>query len=188
MPAKPVIRFADLSPSPWLNGAGRTVELASGRSGAAVRQPPGDGRWQWRLSLADVGRPAPFSRLPGIRRILTVVDGGPLDLTVDGVRHRIQRLQPFEFDGGAETVSDLPAGPVRNLNLMLRPASAQGSVAVIPVIERQPVQLHEFQLGVLLDGAATAAGQQLAQFDAVTGSPDGETITGRGQLALVSVF
>ena len=108
MPATPVIRFADLSPSPWLNGAGRTVELASGRSGAAARQPSGDGDWQWRLSLADVGQPAPFSRLPGIRRILTVVDGGPLDLTVDGVRHRIQRHQPFEFDGGAETVSDLP--------------------------------------------------------------------------------
>ena len=71
---------------------------------------------------------------------------------------------------------------------MLRPASVQGSVAVIPVTERQPVQLHEFQLGVLLDGAATAAGQQLARFDAVIGRPGGETVAGRGSLALVNVF
>ncbi|NKX54449.1 HutD/Ves family protein [Arthrobacter mobilis] len=187
LPAGPIIRFADLSPSPWLNGGGRTVELASGASGAAAGQAPGDGGWDWRLSLADVDRPAPFSHLPGIRRILTVVDGGPLDLTVGGVRHRVERHRPFAFDGGARTVPGLPAGPVRNLNLMLRPASAQGSVAIIPLTESRPVGLRGFQLAVLLDGGAAAAGHQLAQFDTVIGGPGVETVTGRGQLALIDV-
>jgi environmental stress-induced protein Ves len=187
MPAGPVIRFAGLSPSPWLNGGGRTVEIASGASGAVAGQAPGEGGWDWRLSLADVDQPAPFSHLPGIRRILTVVDGGPLDLAVDGVRYRVERRRPFAFDGGARTVPALPAGPVRNLNLMLRPASARGSVAIIPVTERQPVQLRGFQLGVLLDGDVAAAGRRLARFDAVIGSPGVETVTGRGQLALIDV-
>jgi len=193
----PIIRFAALSPSPWLNGgglkgAGRTVELASGPTQAAaagtasntsVERGPG---WGWRLSLADVDEPAPFSPLPGIRRILTVVDGGPLDLDVDGVRHRVERYRPFAFDGGAQTVSDLPAGPVRNLNLMLGP-SAEGSVTIVPVAEGLPAEVGGFQLAVLLDGEATAAGCRLGRFDAVVGRPGGETVTGAGQLALVSL-
>ena len=187
MPAGPIIRFAELSPSPWLNGAGRTVELTSGLSGAAARGTAADQVWDWRLSLADVDQPAPFSRLPGIRRILTVVDGGPLDLTVDGVRHRVERHRPFAFGGGARTVSDLPAGPVRNLNLMLGPSAVQGSVEVVPVTERRPVELRAFQVGVLLDGEATAAGYRLERFDAVVGGPDAAAVTGRGRLALISI-
>ncbi|GAA3676504.1 hypothetical protein GCM10023081_13510 [Arthrobacter ginkgonis] len=194
-PSGPVIRFADLSPSPWLNGAGRTVELAAGAGPSQDGMFPDgtspDGGWDWRLSLADVDRPAPFSRLPGIRRILTIVDGGPLDLTVDGVLRRVERYRPFAFDGGAATLSALPAGPVRNLNLMLGPSAVRGtvhgSVDIVPVTERLPVEVCGFQLAVLLAGEATAAGRRLERFDTVLGHPGGETVTGTGQLALVSI-
>lgn len=184
-PTGPVIRFAGLSPSPWINGAGRTVELAAG---AGPSPETTAGGWDWRLSLAEVDQPAPFSRLPGIRRILTVVEGGPLDLAVDGVPHRVERYRPFAFNGGATTLSALPAGPVRNLNLMLGPSAVQGSVTIVPVTEGLPVEVGGSQLAVLLAGEAAAAGRRLERFDTVVGHSGGETVAGTGQLALVSIL
>ncbi|WP_043266073.1 HutD family protein [Streptomyces sp. CT34] len=111
---------------PWSNGGGLTREIAA--------HPPGAG-WEafaWRVSLADVTRDGPYSPLPGVRRILTVVDGAGLELTVDGAVHRLPgRLRPFAFPGAAATGSRLLGGPVVNLNVMCREGRATAAVTVV---------------------------------------------------------
>ncbi|MFI9078158.1 HutD family protein [Streptomyces sioyaensis] len=121
-----ILRAAGRIAAPWSNGGGVTREIAV--------HPPGAG-WDgfaWRVSLADVTRDGPYSPLPGVRRILTVVDGAGLELTVDGTPRLLPgRYRPFAFPGVATTVSRLLDGPVVNLNVMLREGRAAATVEVV---------------------------------------------------------
>lgn len=121
-----ILRAAGRAAAPWSNGGGVTREIAV--------HPPGAG-WDgfaWRVSLADVTRDGPYSPLPGVRRILTVVDGAGLELTVDGTPRLLPgRYRPFAFPGGATTASRLLDGPVVNLNVMLREGRAEGTVEMV---------------------------------------------------------
>ncbi|SOE11222.1 hypothetical protein SAMN06272775_2234 [Streptomyces sp. 2323.1] len=121
-----ILRAAGRAAAPWSNGGGVTREIAV--------HPPGAG-WDgfaWRVSLADVTRDGPYSPLPGVRRILTVVDGAGLELTVDGTPRLLPgRYRPFAFPGGATTASRLLDGPVVNLNVMLREGRAEGAVEMV---------------------------------------------------------
>ncbi|MEU7432129.1 HutD family protein [Streptomyces sioyaensis] len=121
-----ILRAAGRAAAPWSNGGGVTREIAAHPSGAGW-----DG-FAWRVSLADVTRDGPYSPLPGVRRILTVVDGAGLELTVDGTPRLLPgRYRPFAFPGGATTASRLLDGPVVNLNVMLREGRAEGAVEVV---------------------------------------------------------
>lgn len=121
-----ILRARGRTAAPWSNGGGVTREIAA--------HPPGGG-WDgfaWRVSLADVTRDGPYSPLPGVRRILTVVDGAGLELTVDGtVRLLPGGHRPFAFPGGAATDSRLLDGPVINLNVMLREGRAEATVEIV---------------------------------------------------------
>ncbi|MEW2435386.1 HutD family protein [Streptomyces caniferus] len=121
-----ILRAEGRHATPWSNGGGVTREVAV--------QPPGAGwdTFAWRVSLADVTRDGPYSPLPGVRRILTVVDGAGLELTVDGVPRLLpERYRPFAFPGGAATGSRLLDGPVVNLNVMLREGRAAATVEMV---------------------------------------------------------
>ncbi|MFD0170233.1 HutD family protein [Streptomyces decoyicus] len=111
---------------PWSNGGGVTREIA-------VHPPGADwDAFAWRVSLADVTRDGPYSPLPGVRRILTVVDGAGLELTVDGAPQLLpDRCRPFAFPGAAATDSRLLDGPVVNLNVMLREGRAAATVEMV---------------------------------------------------------
>ncbi|WP_328384668.1 HutD family protein [Streptomyces sp. NBC_00400] len=122
-----ILRAEGRAAAPWSNGGGVTREVAV--------QPPGSGwdAFAWRVSLADVTRDGPYSPLPGVRRILTVVDGAGLELTVDGTAQLLpERYRPFAFPGGAATDSRLLDGrPVVNLNVMLREGRAAATVEMV---------------------------------------------------------
>ncbi|MFG2830003.1 HutD family protein [Streptomyces sp. NPDC048434] len=121
-----ILRAEGRAAAPWSNGGGVTREVAV--------QPPGAGwdTFAWRVSLADVTRDGPYSPLPGVRRILTVVDGAGLELTVDGTPQLLpERYRPFAFPGGAATDSRLLDGPVVNLNVMLREGRAAATVEMV---------------------------------------------------------
>ncbi len=121
-----ILRARERAAAPWANGGGVTREVAA--------HPPGAGwdAFAWRVSLADVTRDGPYSPLPGVRRILTVVDGAGLALTVDGTAHPLPgRYRPFSFAGGADTDCRLLSGPVVNLNVMLRDGRAAATVEVV---------------------------------------------------------
>lgn len=182
-----IIEFASIPLSPWINGGGSLKVIAAGTlaQDGGLRVGAGD-HWDWRLSIADVGQPGIFSGLPGIKRILTLVEGGPLLLTIDGTSCSVAAHQPLSFDGGAVTTAALPHGPVRNLNLMCRAGRTVGSVSIMPLVEHK---LMSHQAAVLLEGCARTEGRVLQRFDAVFGSTAAAppVIRGQGTIALVEV-
>jgi environmental stress-induced protein Ves len=97
---------------PWKNGAGITTELA--RAGSTES-------YDWRLSIADITTDGPFSSFPDCRRIITVLEGAGMQLTVDGQSSGVLRqFTAFAFDGDSETNCALIDGPVRDFNLIYR--------------------------------------------------------------------
>ncbi|WP_417216712.1 HutD family protein [Arthrobacter sp.] len=192
-----LIRFADLTPQRWRNGGGSTVEIA--RSGTTA--DPGHGGnpasgpgWDWRISVADVAQEGPFSTFGQCERILTVIDGEFMMLTVDGVEQGLQKYRPFRFDGGAETSASLPEGPIRDLNLITGPGF-RGHVVIVELSKKRPHPVFGGQHAVLLQGNAVAIpapgeaeGTALQRLDTVVGNDETPPeVSGRGFLAVVSV-
>ncbi|GAB2738897.1 HutD/Ves family protein [Kitasatospora kifunensis] len=100
-------------PSPWRNGGGVTREVAADPAGA------------WRVSLALVAADGAFSLFPEFARVLTVVEGAGLELTVgDAAPVTLTPLRPFAFPGHLPTTARLLDGPVTALNLMTRDPGA----------------------------------------------------------------
>ncbi len=114
-----IIRLSELTETPWKNGGGITRELAEARQ---------DGALVWRLSMADVAGDGPFSNFAGLVRILTVIDGGGMDLiSPDGVLEA-DYGEPVRFDGALTITSRLKDGPLRDLNVMFDPQLCDGDV------------------------------------------------------------
>jgi uncharacterized protein len=189
-----IIRFADLKAEPWRNGGGVTRQIASRPAPASpVQDGAGDGGWDWRVSIADVTKAGEFSPFPGMERVLTVIEGELLLLSVDGAEHLMEKYRPFRFPGGAATLSKLPTGDVRNLNVITRAGAFKGFTSIIELSKKRAQPVFEGQLGVLLQGQATVGvgdgdPTDLGRYDAVVGSDaDTPNILGRGFLAVVSI-
>ncbi|MFG2223577.1 HutD family protein [Streptomyces sp. NPDC048644] len=168
-----VLRADGRAAAPWSNGGGVTREVAVRPQGA------GWDAFDWRVSLADVTRDGPYSPLPGVRRILTVVEGAGAELTVDGSPHQLPgRFHPFAFPGAAPTGCRLLDGPIVNLNVMLREGRARASVEIVRGAgEVPPGEGREVLVVALVGGTAVRAGPaapaadgevlaQLGRFDA----------------------
>ncbi|WP_042367118.1 HutD/Ves family protein [Streptacidiphilus neutrinimicus] len=155
-----VLRAADRVASPWKNGGGVTREVASSPSGA--------GEFDWRVSLADVASGGPFSFFEGVDRIITVVRGEGMALTVDGVETVVsERFSPFAFSGDARTDCRLLGGPLVDFNVMTRRGAVSADVRFV----RTSTAVTGTTLTVVLEGAATVEGADLGPLDAalVTG-------------------
>jgi len=198
-----IIRFSEIRPEPWRNGGGVTRELASHPKAASAQ----DGAWDWRVSIADVSKAGAFSLFPGMERVLTVIDGELLLLTVDGEEHPVEKYRPFRFSGEADTSSALPTGDIRDLNVIARAGAFKGYTSIIELSKKRAHPVFEGQLAVLLEGKAsvvpgaapeedaeegaettTPEPTELARYDAVVGSDSrSPEILGRGFLAVVSI-
>jgi uncharacterized protein len=117
-----IIRFSDLQETPWRNGGGITREIAVEQAGDKL---------VWRLSMADVGVDGPFSKFDGLRRILTVIEGGGMELVSPHIKLQADLCVPVRFDGGWEVEAKLKNGPLRDLNLIYDPEPCVGDVQVI---------------------------------------------------------
>ncbi|MFI8994438.1 HutD family protein [Streptomyces sp. NPDC053542] len=155
--------------APWSNGGGVTREIAAGPRGA------GWDTFDWRVSLADVDRDGPYSPLPGVRRILTMVAGGGMELTIDGERTAVtEPFRPLSFPGGAATDCVLADGPLVNFNVMVREgrchadvAMARGRYAVRPAAGPDGAVLVAAVAGaVRLTPAGSAEPVTLGRYDA----------------------
>ena len=186
-----VIAWADLIAVPWLNGGGVTRQILS-RSLAASGGADSDD-WDWRVSIADVGTAGAFSDFTGMTRILTVIEGESITLTVDGVEEELERFRPFRFDGGVDTSAQLPHGPIRDLNLIARTSRVNGDVRIENFSASQPLTVGDGQFCVLLAGDARLVlgdrtEQALQHFDTVIGAPSHSvSIQGEGTLAIITV-
>ncbi len=135
MPSITCLSPADHRRVPWKNGGGVTTELAVEPIGDLPDGQGGGGqdRFLWRVSIADVVEPGPFSAFAGYDRLIAVVEGEGMRLSVDGappVERR--RMEPaFAFPGEAPVWCEPTAGPIRDVNLMLDRASATGSLTLL---------------------------------------------------------
>ncbi|GAA2852571.1 HutD/Ves family protein [Paenarthrobacter ilicis] len=199
-----IIRFASIRPQPWRNGGGVTRELASHPSAASAQ----DGAWDWRVSIAEVSKAGEFSGFPGMERVITVIEGELLLLTVDGSEHPLEKYRPFRFSGEAAASGALPTGDIRDLNVITREGAFKGYTSIVEISKKRAHPVFEGQLAVLLEGKATvapgaavdegadggspahSAGEpvELSRYDAVVGSDTSSPeISGRGFIAVISI-
>jgi len=122
----PLIRLpaAGRRETPWKNGGGLTAEVAAAPTGGGFD-------FDWRVSLATVTASGPFSRFPGVDRVLTVIEGA-MRLTIEGQAPVIlgPGSPPHAFAGDAACEAEVIA-PVRDLNLMVRRDRYGGAVETI---------------------------------------------------------
>jgi uncharacterized protein len=116
---------------PWKNGAGTTTEVAV--------MPPGSGLedFDWRLAIAELDRSGPFSSFPGIDRLLMMLPGGHVELTIEGVVRAPRPLEVLSFRGEASVSARLVGDAARDINLMLRRGRVAGSMQAVRVEGRQ---------------------------------------------------
>jgi environmental stress-induced protein Ves len=110
-----IVRAADYRRMPWKNGGGSTTEVAIFPADATLDT------FDWRISMAHVAMPGPFSRFPGIDRTLAVIEGRGIWLTVDGVTVKLEQASPpYFFRGDIDASATLIDGPIDDLNIMSR--------------------------------------------------------------------
>lgn len=179
-----IIRYTSLKATPWANGGGLSRQVAAG---------PLETDWDWRISIAEVAKAGPFSVLPGIERILTIIDGELIALTVDGAEHALEKYRPYRFSGDAITSASLPTGTLMDLNLMTRRDVFKGYTTIVELSKKRPQPVFDGQFAVLLAGSATVSAHDgattdtLGRLDTVVGSEEEPSISGRGFLAVLSI-
>lgn len=173
---------------PWANGAGVTHEVRRGGDDAA-------GDFGWRISFAEVTEPGPFSALPGVDRVITLVCGKSLRLSgSDGtasIEHTLRVGEPWSFRGEADIHGE-PEGDTIDLNLMTRRGRFTGDVGVQRLDGRHasavegPTDGQTRYLAVLQGGAAVLGGETLAPLD-VAEIDEPCAVTGDAILAVITV-
>ncbi|NWB41683.1 HutD family protein [Pseudomonas sp. E6002] len=119
MSSMKVWRATDYIRMPWKNGGGSTEEITRD----AWEGLDGFG---WRLSIADIAESGGFSTFAGYQRIITVLQGSGMVLTVDGEEQLgLLPLQPFPFKGDSQVSCRLIGGPIRDFNLIYSPQRYQ---------------------------------------------------------------
>ncbi|MBK5538537.1 HutD family protein [Pseudomonas sp. TH05] len=107
-----LLRATDYPRMPWKNGGGSTEEITRD-AGVGLEG------FGWRLSIADIGESGGFSSFAGYQRIITVLQGSGMALTVDGHETRpLLPLDPFAFSGASQVTCNLLDGPIRDFNLI----------------------------------------------------------------------
>ena len=117
--------LARIAPQPWKNGAGMTREIALAG--------PADA-FDWRISIAEVDRDAPFSAFPGIDRCITLLHGAGMRLrSNDGtLDHALTTpLAPFRFSGDVALSATLAGGACSDFNVMTRRGRWRAEVTVL---------------------------------------------------------
>jgi len=125
------MRFRHLTPADyrvmaWANGRGQTVEL--------IRLEDDGGRLRLRLSIADVTEAGAFSVLPGIDRVLTLIEGDGFDLDFGGAAAACTALplQPIAFAGDWSTSAVNLRGASQDFNVMTPHGRDQVTVERLP--------------------------------------------------------
>ncbi|MEU9283898.1 HutD family protein [Streptomyces sp. NPDC048275] len=168
---------------PWKNGGGVTREIVGSPEGAGMDD------FAWRVSLADVGADGPFSAFDGVERILTLVEGAGMDLTVGGARRIVDtRYVPQNFPGDLPTDCRLLAGPVVNLNVMWRRGGDTApTVTLAPPGRALAVPAGPAVVVVALDGTAEVADLALEPYDAVLLTAEDAVLHTVGRAAVIGL-
>ena len=153
-----IIRKEEYREGRWRNGMGVSWDIAADVAS-------GDD-FGWRFALARIDADVPFSAYPGVDRVFTLIEGGGLDLDLEGGPTLVvDRLHvPHPFPGDVAVRCRLRAGPCRALNLFTR---RDIWTAAADVLSRGAEITHDGPILLFaLEGAANADGQALAKGDA----------------------
>jgi environmental stress-induced protein Ves len=107
-----ILRSETYRQVPWRNGKGQTAEIMAFPEDAAD--------FDWRISMAPVVADGAFSLFPGIDRVLTVIAGRGLLLTLGDAAPVTLTGAPLAFPGDIACQATLTAGPITDLNVMTR--------------------------------------------------------------------
>ncbi|WP_441968651.1 HutD/Ves family protein [Microvirga sp. 2MCAF38] len=110
---------------PWKNSGGTTFEIATGPEGAGLDD------FDWRISMALVATPGPFSLFPGCDRTLCVLTDGPLSLRVGRSPLLLldEETEPFTFPADVPAAAEGIGSPLLDLNVMCRRGRARAQVS-----------------------------------------------------------
>jgi len=120
-----VLRRADYTQVRWKNGAGTSLEVATGGVPGAA--------FDWRVSFAHVEQPGRFSDYSGYQRVTVLVAGAGFSLRSPGSAdlHFGQLGQWHAYAGSIPYSCELHAGPCWDLNLIARQASGASMTVVV---------------------------------------------------------
>jgi hypothetical protein len=122
--------LATVPATPWKNGGGSTRELACWPPSAGAGADMDN--FGWRVSVATIAVPGPFSAFPGVDRQIMLLQGDGVHLRGQGWQHTLgERWQPFTFSGDEPVDCSLRGGPSIDFNLMLRRGTWRGHVQVL---------------------------------------------------------
>jgi uncharacterized protein len=175
-----ILRESGYRAVPWKNGGGTTREIH--------REPSDGATFDWRLSLATIDSPGPFSAFDGFARTLVLVSGAGVELSFG--QHGHSRLdtvgQMVSFDGAWQTSCKLLDGPSTDLNLIVSRARVQSASSCLRVATTELIQTAQWTetLVCCVSGAirlTNTAGQteDLAAVDVARCFPSDGTITCR---------
>lgn len=148
---------------PWKNGGGTTAEIALAPADADFAA----GKFDWRLSLANIETDGPFSAFPGVDRTIMLVEGNGMVLTnAENVRMVLdRRYLPQDFPGEWSVDCRLLDGKVRDLNLMANRVRVRADWQVIaldrkaaPVPAADTIIAHALAGSFQLDGVGDRNG------------------------------
>src|SRR5271156_4304363 len=96
----PIRRQSQFQASPWKNGGGITHE--------AIRVPE-MGTFRWRVSIAHIDAPGPFSDFAGYARTMMLLRGAGVGLKLADGSRRIMRAagDPAQLDGALAVECEL---------------------------------------------------------------------------------
>lgn len=180
-----VVRFGDCVDEPWPNGGGTTRVLA-----VDPRHSTGHA-FDWRLSVATVSTAA-FSELRGVDRVLTLVDGPPLTLRIDGDARTVDPFRPIGFAGESSVRCETTA-PGTVFNVMTRRGGSCADVGVRIGSGHVAAPLGSLTFVVVVGGAATVrqSGRTpvtVARFDCVRlGAAADLSVRAGGRVAVVRI-
>ncbi|MFC5665779.1 HutD family protein [Kitasatospora misakiensis] len=179
-----LLRAAERPATAWRNGGGVTREVAGYPAGSGLDD------FAWRVSLAEVGSAGPFSAFPGVDRVITLVEGPGMALTVDGTEHVVDApFRPFAFSGDAVTDCRLLGGPLVDFNVMTRHGHATAELTFATEPGPLVVPAGTTVLLVCLSGTATLdATTALTRYDAaLLTTPATHTLHPAGTTAVLTL-
>ncbi len=121
-----LLRNEPTNSASWKNGGGSTREVAAYPAGAGIDD------FLWRVSVAEIGRPAEFSHFSGIDRQLMLLQGSGIELRLPQRLHRLsEAFETVQFAGETPVYAAPLAGSCLALNVMARRGRSHAALAVI---------------------------------------------------------
>lgn len=122
-----VLRETHYTAVPWKNGGGLTREI--------LKAPADTDEFDWRLSLATIERPGPFSSFEDYDRTLVLVRGAGVELDFGAHGRAVLRApgQLAAFDGAWATSCTLIDGPSSDLNLIISKTRTEAQTRLVRI-------------------------------------------------------